>query len=75
MIRIGEVIAIIDAQSSNAADPYFSFLDIANKKGRFEQISSDEIKAYVITDQKIYGSPISSLTLLKRAEQSQYDRK
>jgi hypothetical protein len=75
MIRISEVVAIIDVNTNKASDPSCSFIELAKKEGQVEQISADEIKSFVITKQKVYGSPISSLTLMKRAEQSQNHQK
>jgi hypothetical protein len=75
MIQVSEVVAIIDVNHSNASDPYFSFLKTAEERGCLERIVTDEIKSYVVTNKKIYGSPISSLTLMKRAELCQNYRK
>ncbi len=75
MIQVSEIVAIIDVNHSNASDPYFSFLKIAEERGCFERIMTDEIKSYVVTKKKVYGSPISSLTLMKRAELCQNYRK
>jgi extracellular matrix regulatory protein B len=71
MIRIGDVVAIVDAGGATTSGSRFSFIETAKKEGRLEKISTEEVKSYVITNVKVYGSPISSLTLMKRAEQSQ----
>lgn len=43
------------------------FLEVANSEKKVIQIGSKEkIKTFVVTDDKIYISPISSLTLQKR---------
>lgn len=71
MISVNEVIAILDAtvkRSSFTSSPFFAH---AQQHGWIEKISQDEIKSYVVTDYKIYASPISSLTLKKRAQASQ----
>jgi hypothetical protein len=71
MIRIREVIAILDAGSEESADVLF-FLERVRKEGKLERIAAEEgVKSYVITDNRVYASPISSLTLKKRAEHSQ----
>jgi len=71
MISVNEVIAILDAtvkKSSFTSSPFFTH---AKQHGWIEMISAEEIKSYVITDYKIYASPISSLTLKKRAQDCQ----
>jgi len=71
MISVNEVIAILDAtvkKSSFTSSPFFIH---AKQHGWIEMISDEEIKSYVITDYKIYASPISSLTLKKRAQACQ----
>lgn len=64
MISMNEVIAIIDATGGKTP-----FNEIVNtKKNRWlEKIEGGQTKSYVVTDYKIYASPISSLTLKKRA--------
>lgn len=70
MIRISEVVTILDAGVRRPSATLLPFLDKARKQGRLERISDiDEIKSYVVTETTIYASPISSLTLLKRARQ------
>lgn len=71
MISVNEVIAILDAtvkKSSFTSSPFFTH---AKQHGWIEMISQEEVKSYVITDYKIYASPISSLTLKKRARDCQ----
>lgn len=67
MISVNEVIAIIDATVRKFPFTNSPFFTHAKRRGWVETISTEEIKSYVITDYKIYASPISSLTLKKRA--------
>ncbi len=68
MIRIREVIAILDADvAKNAAN---SMINLQKWNGT-EHISPDQIKSYVVTPNHVYASPISSTTLKKRADHSQ----
>lgn len=70
MIRVSEVITILDAGNRRSPATLASFLDKAGKQGRLERISDqEEVKSYVVTRTAVYASPISSLTLLKRAQQ------
>jgi extracellular matrix regulatory protein B len=67
MISAREVIAIIDATPKKAAFSEYPFLQHAEQDGWIEKIEDGVTKSFVITDYKIYASPISSLTLKKRA--------
>lgn len=69
MIRIREVIAILDADVAKNAT--HSMLNLQKWKDRTEHISPSQIKSYVVTPNRVYASPISSTTLKKRADQSQ----
>lgn len=81
VIPIKEIIAIIDAKSALESEDTRNFLQIAREEEFIYNVSEEKIKSYVITekiekDKKsiskirksvIYGSNISSTTLLKRA--------
>lgn len=63
-----DIIAIIDKNTSLASDATKEFLDTGKTEGFFKHVSEHEkIKSYVITEQDIYLSPISAVTLLKRS--------
>ncbi|SHE86655.1 protein of unknown function [Seinonella peptonophila] len=65
-IRLREIIAILEAEGQDLS-VHDSFIAAADREGWIERITEDEIKSYVVTDFKIYASPISSITLKKRA--------
>lgn len=68
MISVNEVIAIIDATTKQKMSfMNHPFFNSAEQDGWMEKIEGGETKSYVVTDYKIYASPISSLTLKKRA--------
>ncbi|QKI80538.1 hypothetical protein SAMN05421790_10298 [Kroppenstedtia eburnea] len=70
MIRISEVITILDAGNRRSPITLIPFLDEVERQGRMERITTqEEVKSYVVTRTGVYASPISSLTLLKRAQQ------
>ncbi|MFC4077223.1 extracellular matrix regulator RemB [Salinithrix halophila] len=70
MIRISEVVTILDAGGRRSPSTLAPYLEAARNQGRLEWITTlEEIKSYVVTETVIYASPISSLTLLKRAQQ------
>ncbi|SFS37516.1 extracellular matrix regulator RemB [Marininema halotolerans] len=69
MIRVSEVVTILDAGPRRSPSTLAPFLETARNLGRLEWITTqEEIKSYVVTESTIYASPISSLTLLKRAQ-------
>lgn len=71
MISINDVIAIVDATVKKFPFTNSSFFTHAKQHGWVEVISDEDVKSYVITDYKIYASPISSLTLKRRAHYCQ----
>lgn len=66
VVRTTEVIAILDYNNKDVEKKYQSFLNYSQNQDNVFWISKDETKSIVITDQTIYGSPISSLTLNRR---------
>lgn len=65
------IIAIFDIDSTTISKDTKEFLHIAEEEGFIETISDEIPKSFVITEtdkkSKIYLSPISSITLQKRA--------
>lgn len=64
------VIAILDAKRQGQAPDTQAFLKFMEEQGSIVRIDEAEQKSYVITDTTVYISPISSVTLKKRAEDS-----
>jgi extracellular matrix regulatory protein B len=71
VISIKDVISIMDLESSNLSNTTKEFLSIAEDEGFIRKISEDDPKSFILTEKDnktiIYLSPISSVTLLKRA--------
>jgi extracellular matrix regulatory protein B len=71
VISIKDVISIMDLESSNLSNTTKEFLNIAEDEGFIRKISEDEPKSFILTEKDnktiIYLSPISSVTLYKRA--------
>lgn len=68
-IPIKDIIAIIDKESSLSSYGTKRFINRMKKEGNIynpEQINEKEIKTYIITNNTIYTSNISSRTLFKR---------
>lgn len=71
VLPMKNIIAIMDLETSSVSKDTKEFLRIADEEGFVESISDDLPKSFVITEtnkkSKIYLSPISSVTLQKRA--------
>ena len=72
-VSLGSVVAIMDLENTSTSAITQEYLMKISKKGDVIDVKSDELpKSYVITYengvQRVYVSPISSATLLKRAE-------
>jgi extracellular matrix regulatory protein B len=68
IIRGDELIAIVDVPAEGHRETTQEFIDQEQKQKQIEKIGEEETKSLVITDSKLYYSPISSATLRKRAE-------
>lgn len=71
VIPMRNVIAILDIETTTLSKDTKEFLKIAEEEGFIKAISDDLPKTFIITEtdkkSKIYLSPISSVTLQKRA--------
>lgn len=68
-IPVKEIIAIIDKETSLYSHNTKMFIDVMRKKGNIynpDHINEKEIKTYIITNNTIYTSNISTSTLFKR---------
>jgi hypothetical protein len=66
LVWLREVIGIFDAQAQkNPATA--EFLQRVRNEGRMETVEQGEVKSFVLTDTKVYESPISPQTLRRRA--------
>jgi len=68
VVSTKEVISIIDSQTVKNSKITKKFMEDERKVKRFIDDDVDDIKSYIITKDVIYCSPISSLTLKKRAQ-------
>lgn len=71
VVSLKDVIAIMDLETTTISKISKEFLSVAEEEGFIINISEDLPKSFVITEvdkkSKIYVSPISSITLYKRA--------
>lgn len=68
VVSTKEVISILDHQSVKTSKITKRFIEDEKKIKRVVDSSAEETKSYVITRDAIYCSPISSLTLKRRAQ-------
>jgi hypothetical protein len=69
-VRLSEVIAILDLERTENAPATREYLQMARVEKRLGEIG-DDVKSLVVTAGAIHPSPISSVTLARRAAESQ----
>jgi extracellular matrix regulatory protein B len=69
IIRSSELIAIFDLSMGKSSKISKQYIAEAMKNKQIEIIGEEESKSLVLTQSKVYYSPISSMTLKKRAHQ------
>lgn len=67
MVNSKKIIAILNADCVLGANSSKEFLKTAQEEGFIANSNQEEYKSIVVTDKDIYLSPISTLTLKKRA--------
>ncbi len=67
LVNSKRIIAILNADSVLGANSSKDFLKTAQEEGFIDNSNQEGYKSIVITDKNIYLSPISTLTLKKRA--------
>lgn len=67
MVSSKDVIAIFDTRLADQSTSTQEFLKVADEEGFVIVIDKNESKSFVVTSKNVFYSPISSLTLKKRA--------
>lgn len=68
IIPKGDIIGVFDYTNSFQSLISKEFIELARSEDKIRQIGiKEKIKTFIITDEEIYLSPISSNTLLKRS--------
>lgn len=63
-----ELVAILDLETTNKSEATKEFLEIAQEEDFIRWVGEKgKEKSFVITSKHVYYSPISSVTLIKRA--------
>ena len=63
-----KIIGIFDMDTSTVNKATRDYLSLAEKNGRVEYVNYDLPKSFIVTDDKIYISPINTSTLNKRSK-------
>jgi hypothetical protein len=66
-VRLRDVVAVIDQNALRHSAVTREFVALAKAEGRFVA-GAEEAKSYVVTTSLVYASPISALTLARRAQ-------
>ncbi len=76
VITHDEIIGIFDLDNTTVSKKTRDYLNIAEKQGRINVVSSELPKSFIVCNQndeiKIYLSQISCATLLKRTQEGTY---
>lgn len=77
VVNIKNIISIMDMENTSVSKITREYLSNAEKNKRVINVNFEELpKSYIITKEKneikVYISPISSVTLLKRANNNEY---
>lgn len=63
-----EIIGIFDMDTSTVNKATRDYLSNAEKNGRVEYVNYDLPKSFIVSDKKVYVSPINTATLNKRTK-------
>lgn len=68
IIQSEDVIAIMDGDLLNHSTIFNEFVQINTKNKRIVEIVKGMVKSIVVTENKIYFSPLSTITLKRRSQ-------
>lgn len=73
VIRAKEIVAIFSTEISDNSPDTVTYLKQAEAAGGVEVIDPEETKSVIITENRVYFSPVSPLTLKRRVLQQEDD--
>lgn len=73
VISDDKIIGIFDMDTSTVNKATRDYLKHAEKSGRAEYVNYDLPKSFIITDDKVYISPLNTSTLNKRHDKSNFN--
>lgn len=68
LVSTKKIVIILNYENNNKANNIIEFTKKIQGKRTVKKLEGDNLKSIVVTDNIIYLSPISSMTLKKRAE-------
>lgn len=68
IINMKDVVAILDLRSRDYSLATKEFIQLAEAEGRLVDVSTGSPKSFIVSEDKVFLSPISSVTLRKRGE-------
>lgn len=68
VLQTKDIIAIIDGNLVNESDILKEFIAVNEKNSNIYIISDGTVKSIVITENKIYFSPLTAVTLKRRSQ-------
>lgn len=68
VLRTKEIVAIIDSNIVEESEIIKEFIDVNDKKNNIVHISDGTVKSIVVTENKVYFSPLTAVTLKRRSQ-------
>jgi hypothetical protein len=68
LVRTKSIVMIINLENKDKSNIIHKFLQNAHEENLVQKMEGDNFKSMVVTNKSVYLSPISSVTLKKRAE-------
>jgi hypothetical protein len=75
VVQASDVVAIFDYDIAKESRETMDFLKFHKEKHNLETISDELIKSIVLTTKEVYLSPLSSITLKRRAKNKNHFEK
>jgi LEA14-like dessication related protein len=68
LVSTKSIVMIINLENKNKSNIINEFLQTAQEENFIKKLEGDNLKSMIVTNKSVYLSPISSMTLKKRAE-------
>lgn len=68
VLQTKEIVAIIDSNLAEESEILKEFIDVNDKKNNIVHISDGTVKSIVLTENKVYFSPLTAVTLNRRSQ-------
>lgn len=69
-LRLSEIIGVFDLDGVTISKKTREYLKICEKNGQIEDVSRDIPLSFVLTDKKVYFSPLLARTIYSRASKN-----